>query len=68
MKGLSTRGSYDVDARLALANAAVAVTALVIVVPLFWRGQPWQAPIAFLLLWLPAFVLFVVVSLVFTPS
>jgi hypothetical protein len=49
--------SYDREARVALLAAGFAAAALVTVVPLFWRGKPWQAPIAFVLLWLPFFVL-----------
>jgi hypothetical protein len=68
VKALSRWSLYDLDARLALASGAVAATALVAVIPLFWHGQPWQAAIAFVLLWLPAFTLFVGASLIFTPS
>ena len=54
---ISMWSSYDRKARVTLLAAGVAATALVTVVPLFWRGKPWQAPIAFVLLWLPFFVL-----------
>ncbi len=50
--------NYDREAHLALISIAVAAAALVTVIPLFWRGKPWQAPLAFLLLWLPVMVLY----------
>jgi hypothetical protein len=65
---LSKWSSYDREAHLAILTAAVAAAALVSVIPLFWRGQPWQSPIAFVLIWLPAFALYGVVSLVITYS
>ena len=39
-----------------------ATAGFVFVVPVFWRGVPWQAPIAFVLLWLPALALYMVIS------
>ena len=54
-------GNYDREAHLALINIAVAAAALVTVIPLFWRGKPWQVPLAFILLWLPVLVLYNVV-------
>ena len=59
--GLARWSSYDREARIALISGSLAVAALVAVVPLFWRGKPWQAPFAFLLLWLPAAALYAVV-------
>jgi hypothetical protein len=41
--------------------ASVAVAGFVFVLPVFWRGAPWQVPIAFVLLWFPGMVLFEVV-------
>ncbi len=46
-------GSYERETRIALISGSVAAAAVVVVVPLFWQGKPWQAPIAFVLLWLP---------------
>jgi hypothetical protein len=57
---------YGPDARLAVISVAVAVTALVSVIPIFWRGKPWQAPIAFVLLWQPALDLYAVISYTFS--
>lgn len=54
---ISRWSSYDREARITLLAGGVAAAALAIVVPLFWRGRPWQAPIAFVLLWLPLLVL-----------
>jgi len=60
--GLSRWSSYDREARITLLAGGVAAAALVTVIPLFWRGKPWQAPIAFVLLWLPVLVLLGVFS------
>jgi len=60
--GLSRWSNYDREYRLLLIGGALAATAMVSVVPTFWRGQTWQAPIAFVLLWLPGLVLFEVVQ------
>ncbi len=48
---------YDREARFALINIAVAAPAFITVIPLFWRGQPWQAAVGLLLLVLPFTVL-----------
>jgi len=62
LMGAAARWSnYDREAHLALINIAVAATTLVVVIPLFWRGRPWQAPVAFILMWLPVMVLYNVV-------
>src|ERR1035438_6939171 len=50
-------GGYDREAHFALINIAVAAPAFVTVIPLFWRGQPWQAAVALVLLLLPFVVL-----------
>lgn len=67
-QALSRWSGYDREAHLALVAASVAAAALIAVLPLFWRGQPWQAPIAFVLVWLPVFALYAVVSLLITHS
>jgi hypothetical protein len=53
-------GGYDREAHYSLIMLAVAVPAFVMIVPLFWRGQPWQAAVAFPLLCLPVIVLWAV--------
>jgi hypothetical protein len=35
-------GGYDREAHFALIDIAVAAPAFVTVMPLFWRGEPWQ--------------------------
>ena len=60
--GLSRWGSYDREYQLLLLGGAVATAALVSVTPTFWRGQPFQTPFAFLLLWLPGAVLWRVIQ------
>jgi len=67
-RGLSMWSSHDREYHLALISGAIAAAALVTVVPLFWRGQPWQAPIAFVLLWLPALALYQVASIAIRHS
>jgi hypothetical protein len=59
---LSRWSSLDREYRLLFFGGALAVAALVSLVPTFWRGQSFQAPFAFVLLWLPAAVLFQVVQ------
>jgi hypothetical protein len=41
---------------------SLATAGLVFVLPVFWRGAPWQAPIAFVLLWLPGLALYMAIS------
>jgi len=41
---------------------SLATAGFVFVLPVFWRGVPWQAPIAFVLLWLPGLVLYMAIS------
>ena len=59
---LAKWGSYERETQLALISGSLAAVALVSVAPLFWRGRAWQTPIAFVLLWLPAFALYGIVS------
>jgi hypothetical protein len=56
-RGSSPWDTYKSDAFFLIFKLAVAAVALVATIPLFWRGKPWQAPIAFVLLWLPALFL-----------
>ena len=44
--------------RLNLVGSFVATLALVLVLPVFWRGEPWHAPVALLLVALPGFIMF----------
>jgi hypothetical protein len=55
--------SFDREAYLTIIEGGVAAAALVSVKPLFWRGRPWQVPIAFVLLWLPSVELYNIVLL-----
>ena len=55
-------GGYDREAHFALINIAVAAPAFVTVIPLFWRGQPWQAAVGLILLLLPFIVLWTAVD------
>lgn len=55
---LARWGSYDQEMHFWLVSIAVAAAVLVTVIPLFWRGKPWQAPIAFILLWIPTVTLY----------
>ena len=66
--GLSRWSSYDREYRLTLISGAIAAAAFVSIVPLFWRGQPWQVPLAFVLLWLPVLALYGVVSFTINHS
>jgi hypothetical protein len=54
--------SIDREFRDTMLSAVIGTFTLVCVVPLFWRGQPWQAPLAFVLMPLPGFALFMAVS------
>lgn len=47
-------------------SAVIGALTLVCVVPVFWRGQPWQAPLAFVLMPLPGFALFMAVNFAVT--
>jgi hypothetical protein len=55
-------GYYDREAHFALILIAAAAPAFVAVIPLFWRGEPWQAPVALVLLLLPSVVLLTAVD------
>src|SRR5438445_183587 len=62
---LAMWSSIEREVRLSLIGGALAIATLVFVTPVFWRGAPWQAPIAFVLLFfLPGLVLLSVVSTV----
>ncbi len=52
--------------RVAMVGACVGAVALVCVVPVFWRGVAWQAPVAFVLMPLPGLSLFLAVHFAVT--
>jgi hypothetical protein len=62
VRQMSKGGIIEQDFHVALLGGCLAGTALVIVLPIFWRGTPWQVPLAFVLLWLPGLVLFMALS------
>lgn len=64
IRELGMWSSYDREIRLALLSGSLAAAAVVSVIPLFWRGKAWQAPIAFVLLWLPAIAVYGILSIV----
>ncbi len=55
-------GSYNQEAHGDLIVLALSAPALVTIIPLYWRGEPWQAALALPLLFLPAMCLWVVVG------
>ena len=55
---MSMSGSIERDFHINLLGGCLAGTAIVIILPIFWRGVPWQGPLAFVLLWLPGLVLY----------
>lgn len=59
---LAKWGGIDREFRFNFIGGALALIALVAVIPVFWRGDPSQAPFAFLLMGLPGFILFCVVT------
>jgi hypothetical protein len=60
--GAARWGSYDKEAHDDLILLALAAPALVVTIPLYWRGKPWQAAVTLPLLFLPVIVLWTVVS------
>lgn len=53
------------ELRMLLLGGCLAAVTLVLVAPVFWQGAPWQAPIAFLLIFfLPGFVAFSIITTV----
>jgi len=57
---LAMSGGVERDFRLNLMGGSLAAATLVIVAPVFWRGVPWQVPLALVLIALPAVVLVLV--------
>ena len=60
--------SYERELRLHLIGACLTTFALVVLVPVFWKGAPSHAPIAFVLLWLPLYIILSILILSFAPS
>ena len=61
--GLNKSGSIGSEGRLSLIAGSLAIATLVFVIPVFWRGAPWQAPIAFVLIFfLPGLALLTIVG------
>jgi hypothetical protein len=58
MQTMAGWSSYDREVRSGLICGAIAAMAIVSVLPIFWRGDASQVPVAFVLLWLPAFALY----------
>ena len=54
---LALWSSSEREFRLNLIGICLAAPILVFVLPIFWRGAPWHAPLALLLLVLPGFML-----------
>jgi hypothetical protein len=55
---LAVWSTIEREFQLSLLGGSLAIATLVFVTPVFWRGAPWQAPIAFaLIFFLPGFVL-----------
>ena len=56
-------GAVETDVSLSLIGGSLAGATVVFVTPVFWRGESWQVPIAFVLVFfLPGLVIFAVVS------
>jgi hypothetical protein len=66
LSGLMVWSSVEREIRHTFISAAIGAVAAVIVIPIFWRGQAWQAPIAFLLLWCPILAFLALVMLFIT--
>jgi len=60
-KELGTWGGIEREFRIAMVGGCVGAAALVCLVPIFWRGDSWQAPLAFVLVPLPVLSLFMAV-------
>jgi hypothetical protein len=61
--GLSTFSSIEREVRLSFIGGGLAVVTWVLVTPIFWRGEPWQAPVAFILIaFFPSLVLYSVIA------
>lgn len=52
--------SVEREFRLAFLGGSLAAVTAGVLLPVFWRGAPWQAPVALAFLWLPGSVLYLV--------
>jgi len=64
--GLSKWSTIEREFRLTIIGSCLAALAIVLVLPVFWRGIAWHAPLAFLLLVLPGFAIFSAFRFVYT--
>jgi hypothetical protein len=63
VRQLALWSSIEREFRLNFIAGSLAVATVVFVTPVFWRGAPWQAPLAFVLIFfLPGFAMFSVVA------
>lgn len=60
--GMAKWSTVEREFRLLLLGGCLAIVALVVVVPVFWKGVAWQAPVALLLMALPGFAIVSVFS------
>ncbi len=51
-------GSVERELHLVFIAGILAVTTVVFVLPVFWKGASWQVPLAFVLLPLPAVIFY----------
>jgi len=64
---LTKFSAFEKEIRDNFIGACLAAVIWVTVIPVFWRGTPWQAPIAFLLIFFqPGFVLYSIISMAIT--
>lgn len=60
---MSKWSSLEREIRANLIGVSLAAMTLVFVIPVFWRGLPWQAPLAFVLIFfLPGLTMFSVIT------
>ncbi len=57
---MSLWGGMEREFRLAFLGGSLAAVTAIVLLPVFWRGAPWQAPVALAFLWLPGSVLYLV--------
>ena len=62
-RNIGKSGGLDDDFQKAMIAMLLGAPALVCVIPVFWRGEAWHAPLAFVLMPLPGLLLFFVVHL-----
>jgi hypothetical protein len=64
--GLARWSTVEREFRLNLIGGCLSAVTLVLVVPVFWKGAPWQAPLALLFMVLPGFMIYSVLTYVLT--